>query len=234
MTSALFCVRTSPERQLSMREVLPCFTENLPQDTLVECFAGLHAPALAAMGCASPRMATAVFEDELVWWRVTCSVTLCGGLPQSVALLRELHDNGRPLGPASYIRQLARQVIEQKRREEARAALERRRLLEQRFQRLYLQAHAEHPHAPHPPPFGWCCGFMHSFDEFDLRGDYSPPWPPVPEPPTFRVRERARSSSSSSDNSVVGTVTPPRPANPGGRGSFSGFCGFDTAGILLF
>lgn len=159
---------------LVYRQCLPTMP-SLPPEVCFAVLAALALPGLVAVGCASTALSSAVFEDDVLWWRVLLA------LPQSPRLSEEMEramggEQGQTALAAGVCRRLVREEVGRQRRE----AEERRRRREAE-RRMYDPARnplmVQPPRQPRPFP-GGPGGFMIGGPE-DLMpgGGFMPPGP---------------------------------------------------------
>jgi len=128
----------------------------LPTEVCFSFLTNLALPAMKAVGCASRGLKSAVFEDDILWWRVLLALPQSSQLLEAQARVRELEQRGQAL-PAGLCMQLVRdevarvrrEVEEQKQRREAERRM-RERMRDQMRDPLMVQP----PRQPPRNPFG--------------------------------------------------------------------------------
>lgn len=131
----------------------------LPTEVCFSFLTNLALPSMKAVGCASRGLKSAVFEDDILWWRVLLALPPSSQLLEAQARVRELEQRGEVL-PAGLCLQLVRDEVararheaeEQQRRHEAERRM-RERMRDQMRDPLLVQPPRQPPRFP-GNPFG--------------------------------------------------------------------------------
>lgn len=126
---------------LVYRQCVPALV-SIPPEVCFGLLASLALPALAALGAASRALAHAVFEDDVLWWRMVLALPPSEPLLTAIAKATDGQGGGEAL-PAGTCRRLVREEVERQRKE----AEERRRRKEEaeRMERMLRATRLRHP-----------------------------------------------------------------------------------------
>eukprot|EP00931_Biecheleriopsis_adriatica_P105037 TRINITY_DN79638_c0_g1_i1.p1 TRINITY_DN79638_c0_g1~~TRINITY_DN79638_c0_g1_i1.p1 ORF type:complete len:497 (-),score=101.11 TRINITY_DN79638_c0_g1_i1:7-1497(-) len=97
------------------RKCLPTL-ESVPNEPLFMFFCGLSIPSLAAAGCTSRSISVAIFDDDILWYRIVMSLPQSPQLSQALESAKKAQERGEALPRGAY-RLMARTEVKRARTE---------------------------------------------------------------------------------------------------------------------